>query len=59
MTYNVFSGMLNPTQSINQSFGHNTPMLQTGQDRQDRTDRQTDNSPIAQGEPSCKQPPKN
>jgi len=44
MTYNVFSGMLNPTQSINQPFGHNTPMLQTGQDRQDRTYRQQSNS---------------
>ena len=43
-----------------QPFGHNTPTLQTDRqtDRQDRTG-QTDNAPIAQGEPFEKRSPNN
>jgi len=42
--YQVVSSSIQP-------FGHNTPTSQT--------ERQTDNGPIAQGEPFYKQPPKN
>jgi len=64
MTYNVFSGTLNPTHftslrlaTIHQRYRQD----RTGQDRTDRTeqtDRETDNGLIPKGEPFYKRSPK-